>query len=42
LDRLVADHEFRDQHKRALRFPIKRHYWDYGAFPEEVQPASQP
>jgi len=35
IDKLAADPEFRKQHSRDLRFPIKRHYRDYGAFPEE-------
>ena len=36
IEKLVADPELREKHKRDLRFPIERHYSEYGAFPEET------
>jgi hypothetical protein len=35
IDKLVADATLRQRYKRELRFPLERHYSDYGAFPEE-------
>jgi len=35
ISKLVADPRLRDQHRRELRFPLERHYAEYGAFPEE-------
>lgn len=35
IQRLVADPELRAKHQRELRFPLDRHYSEYGAFPEE-------
>ena len=35
IGKLVADPRLREQHKRELRFPLERHYSQYGAFPEE-------
>jgi len=37
IEKLVADPQLRAKHERALRFPIERHYADYGAFPEEKE-----
>lgn len=37
IEKLVASKELRTTHIRDLRFPLERHYADYGAFPEEVQ-----
>ena len=36
IQKLVADPSLRAKHKRALRFPLERHYSEYGAFPEEI------
>jgi hypothetical protein len=36
IEKLVADPELREEHKRDLRFPIERHYSEYGAFSEEA------
>jgi len=36
MEKLVADPTLREKHRRELRFPLERHYGDYGAFPEEV------
>jgi hypothetical protein len=35
IEKLVADPGLRAKHKRDLRFPLERHYSEYGAFPEE-------
>lgn len=35
IDKLLADPALRDKHRKQLRFPLERHYSDYGAFPEE-------
>jgi hypothetical protein len=35
IEKLVAEPGFRSQHKRDLKFPLERHYSDYGVFPEE-------
>lgn len=35
--KLVANREFRVAHEREIRFPLERHYSDYGAFPEEAE-----
>ena len=35
IQQLVASEELRDKYRRDLRFPLERHYRDYGAFPEE-------
>ncbi|HEX5211276.1 MAG TPA: hypothetical protein VFW22_06035 [Pseudolabrys sp.] len=35
IDKLAADPALRDKHRKELRFPLQRHYSDYGAFPEE-------
>lgn len=40
VDELVADQELRTKHHRELRFPLKRHYAEFGAFPEELQESS--
>jgi hypothetical protein len=36
IEKLVADPATRDQYRRDLRFPLERHYAEYGAFPEEI------
>ena len=36
IEKLVADPEMREQHRRDLRFPLERHYSEYGVFPEEL------
>jgi hypothetical protein len=36
IDKLVADENLREQHRRELRFPLERHYSEYGIFPEEI------
>jgi hypothetical protein len=33
--KLTADAEFRSKQKRDLKFPLERHYSEYGAFAEE-------
>jgi hypothetical protein len=33
--KLVGDAERRSKHKRDLKFPLERHYSEYGAFSEE-------
>ena len=38
IDKLVANPTLRKQHGRDLRFPLERHYSDFGAFPEESRP----
>ena len=35
--KLVADPQLRDRHRKDLRFPLDRHYPEYGAFPEEIE-----
>jgi hypothetical protein len=40
VDKLVADQRLRTQHRRELRFPLERHYAEFGAFPEEAQGSS--
>ena len=35
INKLVADPSLREKHRKDLRFPLERHYADYGAFPEE-------
>jgi len=35
IDKLVADPKLRAKHQRRIRFPLDRHYAEYGAFPEE-------
>jgi len=35
IEKLVADPSLREKHRKQLRFPLERHYSDYGAFPEE-------
>lgn len=35
IQKLAADSVLRARHLRELRFPLQRHYSDYGAFPEE-------
>ena len=35
IEKLVADAALRQHYRRDLRFPLERHYSDYGAFPEE-------
>jgi hypothetical protein len=35
IQKLVASKELRAAHQQELRFPLERHYADYGAFPEE-------
>jgi hypothetical protein len=32
---LVADPRLREKYRRELRFPLERHYSEYGVFPEE-------
>ena len=33
--KLMADSQLRVKYRRDLRFPLERHYSEYGAFPEE-------
>ena len=35
IEKLVADPDIRELYKRDLKFPLERHYAEYGAFPEE-------
>lgn len=35
IQKLAADPQLRARHLRELRFPLQRHYSDYGAFPGE-------
>jgi hypothetical protein len=35
IQKLVAEPALREEHQRALRFPLERHYSEDGAFPEE-------
>jgi hypothetical protein len=35
IEKLVADPSLREKHRKELRFPLERHYSEYGAFPEE-------
>jgi hypothetical protein len=35
IDELVKDPSLRAKYQRELRFPLERHYSEYGAFPEE-------
>lgn len=37
IQKLVASEELRTAHRRELRFPLKRFYSEYGAFPEEQE-----
>jgi hypothetical protein len=37
INKLVANPDLREQHRRELSFPLERHYSEYGAFPEERQ-----
>jgi hypothetical protein len=37
IEKLVSDSVLRDQYRRELRFPLERHYAEFGAFPEEAQ-----
>jgi len=34
-EKLVADSALRKRYQRELRFPLERHYSQYGVFPEE-------
>ena len=34
-ERLVSDSALRKHYQRELRFPLERHYSQYGVFPEE-------
>lgn len=36
IEKLAADRGFRASHVRELRFPLERHYSEYGIFPEET------
>jgi|SRR5450631_4906796 hypothetical protein len=36
IDKLVSDPRLRAKYQRDLRFPLERHYSEYGAFPEET------
>jgi hypothetical protein len=36
IQKLVADAHLRAKHQREVRFPLERHYEQYGAFPEET------
>ena len=36
IEKLVADPALREKHRRELRFALRRHYGDHGAFPEEL------
>ena len=36
IQKIAADPELRSTYARELRFPLERHYSDYGAFPEEA------
>ena len=36
IHKLASDPKLRTQHQRKLRFPLDRHYSEYGAFPEEA------
>src|SRR5687768_8430307 len=35
IEKLVASPKLRSTYRRELRFPLDRHYPDYGVFPEE-------
>jgi hypothetical protein len=35
IQKLAPDPALRQKHRRPLRFPLERHYSDYGGFPEE-------
>jgi hypothetical protein len=37
IQKLVASNDLRARHQRELRFPLERHYAEYGAFPEESE-----
>jgi hypothetical protein len=37
IEKLLADSKFRVKQLRRLRFPLDRHYAEYGAFPEESE-----
>ena len=44
--KLVSEPSLRNRYRRALRFPLERHYAEFGSFPEEqrlgpVQSSSQ-
>lgn len=36
VDKLVAHPEVRERYRRELRFPLERHYAEFGSFPEET------
>ena len=36
VEKLVSDPALRGKYSRELRFPLERHYAEFGAFPEEV------
>lgn len=36
IEKLVADPDMREVHRRDLRFPVERHYAHYEVFPEEA------
>ncbi len=36
IQKLVADAQPRTKYQREVRFPLERHYEQYGAFPEET------
>jgi hypothetical protein len=35
MEKLAKDAPLREKHFRKLRFPLERHYSEYGVFPEE-------
>lgn len=37
--KVVAQPVLRKHYRRELRFPLERHYAEYGCFPEETQPS---
>jgi hypothetical protein len=36
IEKLVADQGLRRKYQRDIKFPLERHYIEYGAFPEEL------
>ena len=36
IEKLAADQELRRKYQRDIEFPLERHYFEYGAFPEEI------
>ena len=36
IEKLVASPTLRSKHRRELRFPLERHYSEFGVFPEET------